>query len=245
MPKKGVPWKRPGSFFRPAQIIKRPFRKKPNFQRKSAFWEASPTKNPIFTEEFWKGLWKIEETTEKNDTSRLVRTALLPLFFLEKLVSRKSPSWKTHIRETKRDNWASQSSDENTYENPVFLDNQDSRPHYWTHRGPITEPMNPQIRPHYRSLQHIYIYECTGSGVGNMHTSGLRSTMCLCFLPCLSASPNTDFETHFGDSFSGPWGDFLAIDPRTILTELLSIKDADFSRMSSTTETASGSFKCL
>ena len=85
MPKKGVPWKRP--FFCPAQSYQKAFSEQTQFQRKSAFWEATSTKNPTLTEEFWKGLEKSKKKTEKNDTSRLVQTALLLLFF------GKAPFW--------------------------------------------------------------------------------------------------------------------------------------------------------
>ena len=48
MPGKGVPWKRPVFFFARRKVITRPFWNKPNFQRKSAFSEAPPTKEPYF-----------------------------------------------------------------------------------------------------------------------------------------------------------------------------------------------------
>ena len=64
---------------------------------------------------------------------------------------------KAISRQTRFDNWSFQGSDE-TLRKPIFLENPNSRPHYRTPAGPIIEPMNRKIWPHYRSLQHIYIY---------------------------------------------------------------------------------------
>ena len=65
---KGGPGKRPVFFFGRAKVIRTPFRRRPNFEPRTAFSEGSLSKNPIFIEEFSEGLQKSK--TKQRMTTR-------------------------------------------------------------------------------------------------------------------------------------------------------------------------------
>ena len=146
-------------FFCLAQSYHKAFPEQTQFSAKRCVLRSlSDKKKPIFTEEFWKGQDKTKKKQRRTTQVDSSQQHFGRFFRGEKLRFREGPELeKRKSDKTRRDNWASQSSDE-TLRKPVFREKQDSRPHYWTHCGPIIEPMNPKIGPPYRSLQHIYIY---------------------------------------------------------------------------------------
>ena len=175
MPKKGVPWKRPVFFLARRKVIKRPFRKKSNFQRTSAFWEASPTKNPIFTEDFWKGLEKSKKQQRRTTHVDSSEQHFFCSFFGKapfpgRARAEKRTSEKLGVITGPRK--AATKHYENQYfwtiktPGPIIERTAAPLSNPWIPKsGPIIKPMNPKIRPHYRSLQHgyiyIYIYGCS------------------------------------------------------------------------------------
>ena len=97
--RKGGPWNRPVFFFAGGKVIRSPFRSKPNFERKSAFWEASPTENPIFTEEFWRGLEKSKTKQRRTTQVDSSEQHFCCVFFFPKLRLRKGSELKNDISE--------------------------------------------------------------------------------------------------------------------------------------------------
>ena len=98
--REGRPLKTSRFFFAGGKVIRSPFRSKPNFERKSTFWEASPTENPIFTEEFWQGLEKSKTKQRRTTRGDLSEQHFCRVFFvLPKLRLRKGSELKNDISE--------------------------------------------------------------------------------------------------------------------------------------------------
>ena len=165
---KGVPWNVP-FFFARRKIITRSFSEQTQFWAKKCVLRSLSDKKPNFYRNFGRA-WKIEEKTEKNDTSRLVRTALLPFFWCKRSTFREGSELKNDISKTRCDNWSLQSSDE-TLRNPIFLENQDSRPHYRTHRWPpLSNPWIEKSGPIIEAYSiYIYIYICMPESYSFVH----------------------------------------------------------------------------
>ena len=158
MVRKGGPGKRPVFFFGRAKVIRTSLWRRPNFEPRTAFSEGSLSKNPIFIEEFTEGLQKSK--TKQRMTTRWDSSEH---HFSRAFSLKKAPcperlrAPKTISRQTRFDNWSLQGSDE-TLRNRYFWTMKTPGPIFERTAGPIIEPMNRKIRPHYRSLQHIYIY---------------------------------------------------------------------------------------
>ena len=159
---KGGPGKRPVVFLGRAKVIRTPFRRRPNFEPRTAFSEGSLSKNPILSRNSRKGS-KIEDKTENDDTMRLVRTPLFPRFFLwKKLRVRKgSEPQKRYLGKRGLITGPCKGATKH-YENQYFWTMKTPGPIFERIAGPIIEPMNRKIRPHYRNLQHAYIYIYAG-----------------------------------------------------------------------------------
>ena len=140
-------------FFWRAKVIRTPFRRRPNFETRAAFSEGSLSKNPIFIEEFSEGL-----QTSKTKQRMTTRGDSSVQHFSRAFLSERLRAPKTISRQTRFDNWSLQGSDE-TLRKPVFLENEDSRPHFRTHRRPhyrTHESKNPAPLP--KPTAYIYIY---------------------------------------------------------------------------------------
>ena len=143
-------------FFCWGKSYHKPFSEQTQFWAKKCVLRSLSDKKPYFFRGFWKGLEKSKTKQWRTTQVDSSEQHFCRVFFCQGSVSGKGPSSKTISRKTRFDNWSLQSSDE-TLRKPIFLENPNSRPHYRMHADPIIEPMNQKIRPHYRSLQHIYL----------------------------------------------------------------------------------------
>ena len=90
---------------------------------------------------------------------RLVRTPLFPRFFLwKKLRVRKGSAPKKRDLDKRGLITGPCKGATKHYENRYFWTMKTPGPIFERTAGPIIEPTKGKIRPHYRSLQHIYIY---------------------------------------------------------------------------------------
>ena len=96
--RKGGRWNRP--VFLPGESYQKPFSEQTQFWAKKCVLRSLSDKKPYFYRWILGRARKRKEKTEKNDTSRLDRTALLPrLFFLPKLRLREGSVLKNDISE--------------------------------------------------------------------------------------------------------------------------------------------------
>ena len=190
----GWPLKTSRFFFLPGEKLSVAlFRANPILSEKVRFEKPLRQKTLFLPRNFGKGSKNRRQNREERHEETRLNSTFAASFFCQSSVSGKGPSSKTISRKTRFDNWSLQSSDE-TLRKLIFLENPNSRPHYRTPAGPIIEPMNRKIRPHYRS-RHIYIYLSLSL---SLSSSISLSLSLLCFALSLS-QPAFKREMHIGE----------------------------------------------
>ena len=157
---KGGPGKRPVFFFLAAQKLSEPlFGGDPILSQEPRFQKALCQKTLFLSRNSRKGSKNRRQNREWRHDETRPNTTFPALFSLKKApCPERLRAPKTISRQTRFDNWSLQGSDE-TLRKPVFLDNEDSRPHFRTHRRPhyrTHESKNPAPLP--KPTAYIYIY---------------------------------------------------------------------------------------
>ena len=148
-------------FFARRKVITRLFRHKPNFQRKSAFWEAPPTKNPCF----YRGISKKGAKNRRKNRERRHKW------------TRPNSTFAAFIFENLRFPWRARAEKLSEKRGGITGGREAATKHYknrcfgtTTTPGPLSNPP----RTHYRTYEsqnpaplpkptaHIYIYICCG-----------------------------------------------------------------------------------